>query len=129
MLSEQYTAMFIETSQQPHIISHATSQLSQAQDPYLKLSVQQLLQAKVSRKPDCNLNYEMHELNQQLRASAPANNSLQKGYRMKDLLKRSPTIPRTYQTVAGNDGNSPDKLTVNSNLGFEAKTTIGRIFR
>ncbi|KZV06572.1 hypothetical protein F511_45946 [Dorcoceras hygrometricum] len=31
MHSKQYTAMFTETSQQPHIISHATSKLSQAQ--------------------------------------------------------------------------------------------------
>ncbi|KZV47737.1 hypothetical protein F511_11940 [Dorcoceras hygrometricum] len=58
---------------------------------------------------------------QQLRAFAPSNNSLQKWYGMEELLKRSPTLPRTYQKVVGNDGNSPEKLTVNSNLGFEAK--------
>ncbi|KZV35711.1 heat stress transcription factor A-4b-like [Dorcoceras hygrometricum] len=65
----------------------------------------------------------MHELNQQLRASAPANNSLQKGYRMKAILKRSPTLPCTYQTMAGNDGNLSEKPTVNSNLGFEEKNS------
>ncbi|KZV56684.1 pentatricopeptide repeat-containing protein [Dorcoceras hygrometricum] len=46
----------------------------------------------------------MRKLNQQLRVSAPARNSLQKGYRMKELLKRGPTLPQMYQTVAGNNG-------------------------
>ncbi|KZV16824.1 hypothetical protein F511_40631 [Dorcoceras hygrometricum] len=40
--------------------------------------------------------------------------SLQKWYVMDELLERSPTLPQTYQTVAENDGNSPEKLTVNS---------------
>ncbi|KZV41480.1 hypothetical protein F511_26858 [Dorcoceras hygrometricum] len=31
--------------------------------------------------------------------------------------------------MAENDGNSPEKLMVNSTLGFGAKTTIERIFR
>ncbi|KZV16195.1 hypothetical protein F511_43445 [Dorcoceras hygrometricum] len=56
----------------------------------------------------------MHELNQQLRASAPAHNSLQNGYRMEELFERSPTIPQTYQTMVGNDGNHRIKSTVNS---------------
>ncbi|KZV44019.1 poly (ADP-ribose) polymerase family protein [Dorcoceras hygrometricum] len=56
----------------------------------------------------------MHELNQQLRTSAPAHNSLQNGYRMKEILERSPTLPRTPKTTVGNNGKSPDKLTVNS---------------
>ncbi|KZV46545.1 hypothetical protein F511_41096 [Dorcoceras hygrometricum] len=42
-----------------------------------------------------------------------------------ELLERSPTLPRTRQTTAGNDGNCRRKATVNSNLGFEAKNTIG----
>ncbi|KZV27914.1 pentatricopeptide repeat-containing protein mitochondrial-like [Dorcoceras hygrometricum] len=46
----------------------------------------------------------MRKLNQQLRISAPARNSLQKGYRMKKILKRGPKLPQTYQTVAGRDG-------------------------
>ncbi|KZV15531.1 hypothetical protein F511_02692 [Dorcoceras hygrometricum] len=52
------------------------------------------------------------------RSQAPrrqqAHNSLQKGYRMKELLGRSPTLPQTPKTTVGNDGNSPEKLTVNS---------------
>ncbi|KZV55460.1 pleiotropic drug resistance protein 3-like [Dorcoceras hygrometricum] len=56
----------------------------------------------------------MHELNQQLRASAPAHNSLQNGYRMEELLDRIPTLPQTYQTMAGNDENHRIKSTVNS---------------
>ncbi|KZV39528.1 hypothetical protein F511_35777 [Dorcoceras hygrometricum] len=51
---------------------------------------------------------------QQLRDLALANNSLQELYRMEELLERSPTLPCTYQTTVGNDGNSPEKLTVNS---------------
>ncbi|KZV49688.1 palladin-like [Dorcoceras hygrometricum] len=58
----------------------------------------------------------------QLRLPQLANCSLQKWYGMEELLERSPTLPRTYQTVAGNDENSSEKLTVNSNLGFEAKS-------
>ncbi|KZV25186.1 transferase, transferring glycosyl group [Dorcoceras hygrometricum] len=41
---------------------------------------------------------------------------------MEEVLERSPTLPRKYQMMAGNDGNSSEKLTVNSNLGFEAKS-------
>ncbi|KZV36016.1 ABC transporter F family member 4 [Dorcoceras hygrometricum] len=44
---------------------------------------------------------------------------------MIELLERSPTLPHTYQRTAGNDGNCRRKTTVNSNLGFEAKNTIG----
>ncbi|KZV30858.1 hypothetical protein F511_36621 [Dorcoceras hygrometricum] len=44
---------------------------------------------------------------------------------MEELLKRSPTLPRTYQTTTVNDGNCRRKATMNSNLGFEAKNTIG----
>ncbi|KZV55675.1 hypothetical protein F511_24352 [Dorcoceras hygrometricum] len=44
---------------------------------------------------------------------------------MEELLERSPTLPRTYQTTAGDDGNCRRKATVNSNLGFKAKNTIG----
>ncbi|KZV43978.1 ethylene-responsive transcription factor 1B-like [Dorcoceras hygrometricum] len=39
---------------------------------------------------------------------------LQEWYRKEELLERSPTLPRTYQTTVGNDGNSPEKLTMNS---------------
>ncbi|KZT75627.1 hypothetical protein F511_47348 [Dorcoceras hygrometricum] len=60
------------------------------------------------------LNYEMRKLNQQLCVSAPAHNSLQKWYRMKELLKRGPTLPQTYQTVAGNDGKCRRNATVNN---------------
>ncbi|KZV20359.1 hypothetical protein F511_16427 [Dorcoceras hygrometricum] len=42
-------------------------------------------------------------------------------YWIKELLKRSPTLPQTSKNVTGNDGNSSEKLTVNSVLGFEAK--------
>ncbi|KZV50978.1 hypothetical protein F511_15221 [Dorcoceras hygrometricum] len=62
---------------------------------------------------------------QQLRVPQLANHSLQKWYGMIELRKRSPTLPCTYQTTAGNDGNCRRKVTVNSNLGFEAKNTIG----
>ncbi|KZV24482.1 hypothetical protein F511_44327 [Dorcoceras hygrometricum] len=44
-----------------------------------------------------------------------------KALRMKELLKRSPKIPRTSKMVTENDGNSSEKLTVNSVLGFKAK--------
>ncbi|KZV21331.1 MLO-like protein [Dorcoceras hygrometricum] len=47
-----------------------------------------------------------------------ANNSLREWYRMKELLKWSPTLPRTSKKVAGNDGNSSEKLTANSTRGF-----------
>ncbi|KZV13588.1 putative LRR receptor-like serine/threonine-protein kinase [Dorcoceras hygrometricum] len=47
---------------------------------------------------------------------------------MIELRKRSPTLPRTYQTTAGNEGNCRRKATVNSNLGFEAKKTIKEYF-
>ncbi|KZV25261.1 hypothetical protein F511_12497 [Dorcoceras hygrometricum] len=53
-------------------------------------------------------------LSSQLCDLALANNSLQEWYRKEELLERSPTLPRTYQTTVGNDGNSPEKLTVNS---------------
>ncbi|KZV38219.1 hypothetical protein F511_18718 [Dorcoceras hygrometricum] len=46
---------------------------------------------------------------------------------MEELLERSPMLPRTNQTTASNDGNSLEKLMMNSNLGFEAKNTIGEI--
>ncbi|KZV17538.1 centromere/kinetochore protein zw10 [Dorcoceras hygrometricum] len=51
---------------------------------------------------------------QQLRDLALVNNRLQEWYRREELLERSPTLPRTYQTTVGNDGNSLEKLTVNS---------------
>ncbi|KZV20575.1 hypothetical protein F511_31922 [Dorcoceras hygrometricum] len=44
-----------------------------------------------------------------------------KALRMKELLKGSPKLPRTSKMVIGNDRNSPEKHTVNSVLGFEAK--------
>ncbi|KZV41002.1 hypothetical protein F511_18365 [Dorcoceras hygrometricum] len=53
--------------------------------------------------------------------SSLANNSLQEWYRKEELLKRSPTLPRTYQTTVGNDENSPEKLTVNSTRVQETK--------
>ncbi|KZV51689.1 ATP-dependent 6-phosphofructokinase 6-like [Dorcoceras hygrometricum] len=40
---------------------------------------------------------------------------------MKELLERSPTLPRTSKMVARKDGNSPEKFTVNSTRGFEMK--------
>ncbi|KZV19752.1 hypothetical protein F511_34629 [Dorcoceras hygrometricum] len=55
-------------------------------------------------------------IGQQLRVPQLANHSLQKWYRMKELLERSPTLPRTYQTTAGNNGNSPERLTMNNAL-------------
>ncbi|KZV45156.1 hypothetical protein F511_22087 [Dorcoceras hygrometricum] len=63
------------------------------------------------------LNDTTHGQRQQLRNLALANNRPQEWYKMKELLKRSPTLPRTNQTTASNDGNSPEKLTVNSALG------------
>ncbi|KZV38938.1 hypothetical protein F511_17014 [Dorcoceras hygrometricum] len=53
-------------------------------------------------------------IGQQLRVPPLANHSLQKLYKMEELLERSPTLPQTYQKMAGNDGKSPEKLTVNS---------------
>ncbi|KZV50755.1 ENHANCER OF AG-4 protein 2 [Dorcoceras hygrometricum] len=69
-----------------------------------------------------------HTIGQQLRVPQLANHNLQKWYKMKELLKRSPTLPHTYQTTAGNYGNCRRKATVNSNLGFEAKNTIEKYF-
>ncbi|KZV41958.1 hypothetical protein F511_24558 [Dorcoceras hygrometricum] len=60
------------------------------------------------------INDATHGRRQKLCDLALANNSLQEWYRMEKLLERSPTLPRTYQTTVGNDGNSPEKLTVNS---------------
>ncbi|KZV30927.1 galactose oxidase-like [Dorcoceras hygrometricum] len=60
------------------------------------------------------LNDTTHGRRQQLRDLALDNNSLQEWYRKEELLERSPTLPRTYQTTVGNDGNSLEKLTVNS---------------
>ncbi|KZV35347.1 hypothetical protein F511_23816 [Dorcoceras hygrometricum] len=59
------------------------------------------------------LHYKTHD-RKQLRVSQLANHSLQKWYGMEELLERSPTLPQTYQTIAGNDGKLPEKLTVNS---------------
>ncbi|KZV41333.1 putative carboxylesterase 18 [Dorcoceras hygrometricum] len=68
----------------------------------------------------------MRKLNQQLRISALAHNSLQKGYRMKELLKRGPTLPQTYQTVAGNDGKCRRNATVNKMVAmYEARVASG----
>ncbi|KZV43233.1 GDSL esterase/lipase-like [Dorcoceras hygrometricum] len=67
------------------------------------------------------LHAQTHGRRQQLRDLALANYSLHEGYRMKELLKRSPTLPQTSKKVTENDGNLPEKLTVNSVLGFEAK--------
>ncbi|KZV26941.1 hypothetical protein F511_40212 [Dorcoceras hygrometricum] len=53
-------------------------------------------------------------IGQQLRVPQLANHSLQKWYKMEELTERSPTLPQTYQTMAGNDGKSLEKLTVNS---------------
>ncbi|KZV25298.1 hypothetical protein F511_07430 [Dorcoceras hygrometricum] len=61
----------------------------------------------------------MHEHEQQLRAFAPANNSLYKRYRVKELFERSPTLPQLSKTTVGIDGNLPMKLTVNSNQGLK----------
>ncbi|KZV34554.1 hypothetical protein F511_12619 [Dorcoceras hygrometricum] len=51
-----------------------------------------------------------------------------KWYRKKELVERSPMLPRTSKMMAGNDGNSPEKLTVNSTRGFERRMKVGRIF-
>ncbi|KZV49425.1 hypothetical protein F511_36638 [Dorcoceras hygrometricum] len=59
------------------------------------------------------LHYKTHD-RQQLRVPQLANHSLQKWYGMEELPDRSPTLPKTYQTIAGNDGKLPEKLTVNS---------------
>ncbi|KZV32733.1 hypothetical protein F511_15797 [Dorcoceras hygrometricum] len=66
------------------------------------------------------LHYKTHG-RQQLRVPQLANHSLQKWYKMEEILERSPTLPQTPKTTIGNDGNSPEKLTVNSILGFKAK--------
>ncbi|KZV17394.1 hypothetical protein F511_44976 [Dorcoceras hygrometricum] len=50
----------------------------------------------------------------QLRVPQLANYSLQKWYKMEDLLERSPTLPQTPKTMVENDGNSSEKLTMNS---------------
>ncbi|KZV31147.1 hypothetical protein F511_24593 [Dorcoceras hygrometricum] len=77
-----------------------------------------------------NLKGYLHTSNartkQQLRAFAPANDNLQKWYRMKALLKRSPTLPRTSKMMTRNYENSPEKLTVNSTKGFERRMKVGR---
>ncbi|KZV50069.1 hypothetical protein F511_23209 [Dorcoceras hygrometricum] len=66
----------------------------------------------------------MRKLNQQLRVSAPAHNNLQKGYRMKELLKRGPTLPQTYQTVAGHDGKCRrNATTLHQNAAFHLNKT------
>ncbi|KZV54390.1 hypothetical protein F511_18059 [Dorcoceras hygrometricum] len=72
------------------------------------------------------LNDATHGRRQQLRDLALANISLQKWYRQEELLERSPTLPRTYQTVAGNDENSPEKITVNKG-SRKQRSTIGEI--
>ncbi|KZV49094.1 hypothetical protein F511_43842 [Dorcoceras hygrometricum] len=38
---------------------------------------------------------------------------------VKELSKRIPTLPHTKEKTAGSDGKLPEKLTVNSALGFE----------
>ncbi|KZV31991.1 putative LRR receptor-like serine/threonine-protein kinase [Dorcoceras hygrometricum] len=58
------------------------------------------------------LNDATHGRRQQLHDLALDNKNLQEWYRKEELLKRSPTLPRTYQTTVGNDGNSPKKLTI-----------------
>ncbi|KZV29808.1 hypothetical protein F511_22582 [Dorcoceras hygrometricum] len=73
------------------------------------------------------LHYKTHD-RQQLRVPQLANHSLQKWYKMEELLERSPTLPQTYQTIARNDGKSSENLTVNSNLGFEAEQQSGEYF-
>ncbi|KZT76742.1 hypothetical protein F511_46233 [Dorcoceras hygrometricum] len=50
------------------------------------------------------LHYKTHD-RQQLRVPPLANHSLQKWYGMEELLERSPTLPQTYQTIAGTMGN------------------------
>ncbi|KZV22860.1 hypothetical protein F511_27539 [Dorcoceras hygrometricum] len=60
------------------------------------------------------LNDATHGRRQQLCDLDLANNNLQEWYRKEELLKRSPTLPRTSQTMAGNDGNHRIKSTVNS---------------
>ncbi|KZV17932.1 hypothetical protein F511_42817 [Dorcoceras hygrometricum] len=45
---------------------------------------------------------------QQLLVPQLAHHSLQKLYRMKELLERSPTLPRSSKTTTGNDGNPPE---------------------
>ncbi|KZV47431.1 hypothetical protein F511_35968 [Dorcoceras hygrometricum] len=62
------------------------------------------------------LNDATHGRRQQLRDLTLANNNLQEWYGKIELLDRSPTPPRTNQTTASNDGNSPENLTVNSAL-------------
>ncbi|KZV27881.1 hypothetical protein F511_28200 [Dorcoceras hygrometricum] len=59
------------------------------------------------------LHYNTHD-RQQLRVPQLDNQSFQKRYGIEELLDRSPTLPQTYQKMAGNDGNLPEKLTVNS---------------
>ncbi|KZV40358.1 Tau class glutathione S-transferase [Dorcoceras hygrometricum] len=72
---------------------------------------------EANSKATCN--FESYEHEQQLRAFAPANNSLYKRYRVKELFERSPTLPQLSKTTAGIDGNLPEKLTVNSDQGLK----------
>ncbi|KZV53093.1 hypothetical protein F511_19764 [Dorcoceras hygrometricum] len=74
----------------------------------------QLPQSKVPRNLNSNLNDATHGRRQQLCDLALDSNSLQEWYRKEELLERSPTLPCTHQTTVGNDGNSLEKLTVNS---------------
>ncbi|KZV24086.1 pentatricopeptide repeat-containing protein [Dorcoceras hygrometricum] len=67
------------------------------------------------------LNDATHGRRQQLCDLALANNSIQEWYQSKELFERSPTLPRTYQAMVGNDGNSPENLTVNSTRVRETK--------
>ncbi|KZV57729.1 hypothetical protein F511_21780 [Dorcoceras hygrometricum] len=70
--------------------------------------------------PDLNnkskfyLNDATHGRRQQLHDLTLDNNSFQEWYRKEELLERSPTLPCTHQTMAGNDGNLLEKLPVNS---------------
>ncbi|KZV44963.1 autophagy-related protein 11-like [Dorcoceras hygrometricum] len=64
---------------------------------------------EANSKATCN--FETYEHEQQLRAFAPANNSLYKRYRAKEIFERSPTLPQLSKTTAGIDGNLSEKLT------------------
>ncbi|KZV40671.1 hypothetical protein F511_32381 [Dorcoceras hygrometricum] len=60
-----------------------------------------------------------HTAKTELRDLTLANNNLQEWYKMEELLKRSPMLPRTRKTTTENDGNCRRCATVNNALGYQ----------
>ncbi|KZV16448.1 hypothetical protein F511_10060 [Dorcoceras hygrometricum] len=63
--------------------------------------------------------HSLHKSDFQLISALHNRNLLQDWYEMKELFERIPTLPRTRKPVARINGKLPEKLTVNSNHGFE----------